>query len=124
MGDCVRLMSSTKGCFLTHVTLSPAFIAGVTNPIFESFDSWDVLCDISNGRIAVSKDIVSRYPVTATALSTHTGLLSRTGTLKSESSAADEEMGRMSTNAQKGDFNPKTDNSDNLFIEDVRHDSI
>lgn len=37
---------------------SPGFIAGVTNPTFEDHSSWwDVLCNISTGKITVSKDI-------------------------------------------------------------------
>ncbi|CAO3671704.1 unnamed protein product [Rhizopus stolonifer] len=36
----------------------PGFIAGVTNPTYEEHTSWwDVLCNISTGKITVSKDI-------------------------------------------------------------------
>jgi hypothetical protein len=97
----------------------PGFIAGVTNPIFESYDSWDVLCDISTGRIAVSKDIVQTNPITAPAFSGHV-LVARSGTLKAEASLpSEEELGRLPTTA-RGDYTSKADSTDNLFIEDVR----
>ena len=35
----------------------PGYIAGVTNPIFESAGNWDLLCDIGTGRMVVHKDI-------------------------------------------------------------------
>ncbi|KAI8884579.1 spindle pole body interacting protein [Backusella circina FSU 941] len=36
----------------------PGFIAGVTNPTYEEHTSWwDVLCNISTGKITVSKDV-------------------------------------------------------------------
>ncbi|KAI8461707.1 docking domain of Afi1 for Arf3 in vesicle trafficking-domain-containing protein [Phakopsora pachyrhizi] len=36
----------------------PAYIAGVTNPIFELHtESWDVFCNIGTGKISISKDI-------------------------------------------------------------------
>ena len=39
---------------------SPGFIAGVTNPTYEEHTAWwDVLCNISTGKITVSKDIES-----------------------------------------------------------------
>ncbi|CDS05066.1 hypothetical protein LRAMOSA07595 [Lichtheimia ramosa] len=38
----------------------PGFIAGVTNPTYEEHTAWwDVLCNISTGKITVSKDIES-----------------------------------------------------------------
>ncbi|KAJ2960119.1 hypothetical protein NQZ79_g4476 [Umbelopsis isabellina] len=41
----------------------PGFIAGVTNPTFEDHSSWwDVLCNISTGKITVSKDIEPLVP--------------------------------------------------------------
>jgi hypothetical protein len=99
----------------------PGYIAGVTNPIFESFGSWDILCDISTGRIAVSKDILQSHPVTAPALSNHI-LVARSGTLKAEASLpSEEELGRLPSSApQRGDYTSKADSTDNLFIEDVR----
>ncbi|CEI89229.1 hypothetical protein RMCBS344292_03595 [Rhizopus microsporus] len=44
----------------------PGFIAGVTNPTYEEHTSWwDVLCNISTGKITVSKDINSTSPVSS-----------------------------------------------------------
>ncbi|OBZ67772.1 Protein mesA [Grifola frondosa] len=40
----------------------PGYIAGVTNPIFESAGNWDLLCDINASRIVISKDIHTNYP--------------------------------------------------------------
>jgi hypothetical protein len=38
--------------------IRPGYIAGVTNPIFESRPKWwDVLCNISTGKITVSSEI-------------------------------------------------------------------
>jgi hypothetical protein len=40
--------------------ISPGFIAGVTNRIFEDHSLWwDVLCNIDTGKITVSKDIAT-----------------------------------------------------------------
>ncbi|KAG8702880.1 hypothetical protein FRC08_003195 [Ceratobasidium sp. 394] len=35
----------------------PYFIAGASNPVFETVPVWDVLCNINTGRITVHKDI-------------------------------------------------------------------
>ncbi|KAI9314845.1 docking domain of Afi1 for Arf3 in vesicle trafficking-domain-containing protein [Dichotomocladium elegans] len=41
----------------------PGFIAGVTNPTYEEHTAWwDVLCNISTGKITVSKDIDLNHP--------------------------------------------------------------
>ncbi|KAJ7049952.1 docking domain of Afi1 for Arf3 in vesicle trafficking-domain-containing protein [Mycena amicta] len=40
----------------------PAYIAGVTNPIFKASPTWDLLLDISVGSVTVAKDIFSTYP--------------------------------------------------------------
>ena len=38
--------------------IRPGYIAGVTNPIFESRPGWwDILCNISTGKITVSSEI-------------------------------------------------------------------
>ncbi|KAI0792369.1 docking domain of Afi1 for Arf3 in vesicle trafficking-domain-containing protein [Abortiporus biennis] len=97
----------------------PAYIAGVTNPIFESSGSWDLLIDVSSGRMVVSKDIMNTYPATTGPPVSH--VFTRTGTLKTESSmGSEEEIVRSSK-----DFNPdkkveiKTDVADTLFMEDI-----
>jgi hypothetical protein len=70
----------------------------------------------------VSKDIHSSHPPSGT----HTGppsILTRSGTLKAESSVGSEdELGRLpgrEKETQKSDFTAKADNADNIFIEDV-----
>lgn len=98
----------------------PGYIAGVTNPIFESAGEWDLLCDISSSRMVVSKDIMMHHPPTAVVPPTHP--LNRTATLKTEGSmGSEEDMIRPSKDLpqaeRKGEN--KSDN-DNLFMEDVR----
>lgn len=100
----------------------PAYIAGVTNPIFESGGSWDLLCDVAGGRMIVSKDIHSSHPPSGI----HSGppsTLTRAGTLKAESSiGSEDELGRLpgrEKETQKSDFTAKADNADNVFIEDI-----
>jgi hypothetical protein len=81
-----------------------------------------VLCDISTGRITVSKDINTTYPPAPPGLSAHT-LIVRSGTLKAEASlGSEEDMNKASQggSAQKSDYTAKSDSIDNLFIEDVR----
>lgn len=103
----------------------PAYIAGVTNPIFETSGSWDLLMDIGTGRVVVSKDIHISFPVIATAPAI-IPLLPRAAAIRSENSAAsEEEIARIATRdgaqtSQKSDFTARPDSLDNLFIEDVR----
>ncbi|KAG5639106.1 hypothetical protein H0H81_006695 [Sphagnurus paluster] len=94
----------------------PAYIAGVTNPIFETSRAWDLLLVIGSGTVTVAKDIHTTYPVSPTPTFA-APVLSRTGTLKTESSiGSEEDAGRVGAN-QGG----KTDtNADRLFIEDIR----
>ncbi|KAJ7571850.1 docking domain of Afi1 for Arf3 in vesicle trafficking-domain-containing protein [Mycena floridula] len=95
-----------------------AYIAGVTNPIFESSRAWDLLLDISTGSVTVAKDILTTWPVSPLPFSgssmTRVGtgaLVNKSGTLKAEGSIPDD----------KGEFTAKSDNNgDNLFIEDIR----
>ena len=100
----------------------PGFIAGVTNPIFESAGSWDLLCDVGTGRMVVHKDIHSSWPVTNTPAPLGGGLM-RTGTMKVEGSVASEEdTGRVPGQPinQGGRNEGKADTIDNVFMEDVR----
>jgi hypothetical protein len=95
---------------------SPAYIAGVTNPIFEASRAWDLLLDISTGNVTVAKDIHGTYPVSA-ILGVGGPLTPRTGTLKAEGSFGEDDV---KGKEGKGDFVAKADhNADNLFIEDV-----
>ena len=101
---------------LLFFSSSPGYIAGVTNLIFESSKSWDLLCDVSTGRMVVSKDISTNYPYSPPP-SLAPQLVNRTGTLKAESSiGSEEEFGKL-----RSDFSgSKSENYDNMFMEDVR----
>lgn len=87
----------------------------MTNLIFESSKSWDLLCDVSSGRMVVSKDISTSYPYSPPP-TLAPQLTNRTGTLKAESSiGSEEEFGKL-----RSDYtSSKTDNYDNTFMEDV-----
>lgn len=99
----------------------------MTNPIFESAGSWDLLCDVGTGRMTVHKDIHNAWP--PVPLPTAPGLLlPRAGTLKAEGSmSSEDDIGRISNQPRdtkepqgsKSDFVAKADSADNIFIEDV-----
>lgn len=107
----------------------PAYIAGVTNPIFETSGSWDLLMDVGTGRVVVSKDIHISFPVVAVPPAIMP-LIPRTGIVRAENSgASEEEIARIATrdgaqSNQKSDFAARPDSLDNVFIEDVRVFSI
>jgi hypothetical protein len=72
----------------------------------------------------VSKDIHASHPPSGTQV--HAGapsILTRSGTLRAESSiGSEDDLGRLpgrEKEAQKSDFTAKADNADNVFIEDV-----
>ncbi|KAI0631091.1 spindle pole body interacting protein [Trametes polyzona] len=99
----------------------PGYIAGVTNPIFETAGSWDLLCDIGTNRMVVSKDIHINHPA---SWSSSNPLIIRTGTVKAEGSVGSEEDAvRVQTkeggSVQKTEFAGRPDSADNIFIEDV-----
>ncbi|KAI0044953.1 spindle pole body interacting protein [Auriscalpium vulgare] len=99
----------------------PAYIAGVTNPIFEASGSWDLLCDIGAGRMVVSKEIHISHPPTGPPTGAPP-LMIRTGTLKAESSiGSEDDIARLASRDkdQKSDFTAKADNPDNVFVEDI-----
>ena len=99
--------------------ISPAYIAGVTNPIFEASRAWDLLLDISTGSVTVAKDIHTTYPATVT-VGLGGPLLTRSGTLKAESSiTSEDELVRMAKEGSKTELG-KDYNADKVFIEDVR----
>ncbi|TFK74262.1 mesa protein [Pluteus cervinus] len=102
----------------------PAYIAGVTNPIFESIGAWDLLLDIGSGTVTVSKDIHTNHPPLHN-IDVKPKLITRTGTLKAEASVGSEdEIGRALNAAKenvKSDSGAKMDNNaDRTFIEDIR----
>jgi hypothetical protein len=100
----------------------------VTNPIFESSGSWDLLCDVGGGRIVVSKDVHSSHPPSGVQVVQPSTTLNRNGTLKAESSiGSEDDLGRMpgrEKETPKSDFTAKADSADNVFIEDVRAQEI
>lgn len=100
----------------------PGYIAGVTNPIFESSNSWDLLCDVGSGRMVVSKDIHSNYPLIATGIPP-VQLIMRSGTLKAEGSLTSEEdfvrPSKDLTAVQKAELLGKAETTDNLFMDDI-----
>ncbi|KAJ7090911.1 mesa protein [Mycena belliarum] len=101
----------------------PAYIAGVTNPIFKSSPTWDLLLDISTGSVTVARDIHITYPVSA-GMPLGVPNIVRSATFSTESSLGSEEdivrAGNVKDGA-KSDFVVKADNNaDNLFIEDIK----
>ncbi len=120
-----RTMALHESLRVRDTAASPGFIAGVTNPIFESSGCWDLLCDVAAGRMVVSKDIHSSHP----PVGNHAGMsstLARNGTLRAESSiGSEDDLGRLpgrENQASKSDFTgftAKADNADNVSIEDV-----
>ncbi|KJA19960.1 hypothetical protein HYPSUDRAFT_43867 [Hypholoma sublateritium FD-334 SS-4] len=96
----------------------PAFIAGVTNPIFETSRQWDLFLDISTGNVTVSKDIHSTYPPSNT-IGIAGPFITRTGTLKAESSVGSEDdIAKLAKEGTKTDVSK--DNADKMFIDDIR----
>lgn len=96
----------------------PAYVAGVTNPIFESGGSWDLLFDVGSGRVIVSKDIHANFP--PISIPSPPALL-RSGTFKAESSmAGEDEFGKL-PGREGSNSTAKSDHPDNIFMEDVRH---
>lgn len=92
----------------------PAYIAGVTNPIFESSRAWDLLFDISSGSVTIAKDIHTNYPPVTPAYGAP--LITRSGTIKAETlMGPDAEFERREGTKNEG----ITTNSDKIFIEDV-----
>ncbi|KAJ6591341.1 docking domain of Afi1 for Arf3 in vesicle trafficking-domain-containing protein [Mycena sp. CBHHK59/15] len=99
----------------------PAYIAGVTNPIFKSSPTWDLLLDISTGSVTVARDIHSTYPTSA-GMPLGVPSMVRSATFNTEISlGSEEDMGRAGKDGAKTDFVAKADNNaDNLFIEDIK----
>lgn len=94
----------------------------MTNPIFESSRAWDLLLVIGAGTVTVAKDIHVTYPVSGNP-TLGPALLTRTGTVKAESSFGSEDDAGRAVGAKEGgksEFVAKTDNNaDKIFIEDV-----
>ena len=125
MGKGVRRIISYLIFFhlnLMHCAHRPGYIAGVTNPIFETTGSWDLLCDIGTGRMMVHKDIYTSWPLTQA--SPPSVIQPRSGILRAEASPAGEDELRANLQSREGqsgrtEIVAKSDNTDNIFIEDV-----
>ncbi|KAF8343108.1 docking domain of Afi1 for Arf3 in vesicle trafficking-domain-containing protein [Cantharellus anzutake] len=91
------------------MTSVPGFIAGVTNPVFESMNCWDVFCNLETGKITVYKDI--KLPVTAANLAPQPP-----STVPRSGSASGDEL---INGIAKGDFTARPDSFDNQFIEEI-----
>ncbi|KAF8973314.1 docking domain of Afi1 for Arf3 in vesicle trafficking-domain-containing protein [Flammula alnicola] len=113
---CVSSAHLVLSSFSFHA--SPAFIAGVTNPIFETSRQWDLFLDISTGNVTVAKDIHSTYPAMAT-IGLAGPLITRSGTLKAESSiGSEDDIAKLAKEGAKTDISK--DNADKMFIDDIR----
>ena len=103
----------------------------MTNPIFESSGSWDVLFDIGTSRVIISKDINVNCPPSTVPTGGSASLsgnavaatnFARSGPLKAEASLGIDDDGRVGKDTpqtSKNEFVAKADSPDNLFIEDV-----
>lgn len=102
---------------------TPAYIAGVTNPIFETSGSWDLLMDIGTARVVVHKDIHISFPTTMAPPALVNPMMPRP--IKAENSTGSEDdIQRIATRDgkdgnQKSEFAAKQDSLDNMFIEDL-----
>ncbi|KAJ8454929.1 hypothetical protein ONZ45_g19115 [Pleurotus djamor] len=108
---------------ILRFALRPAYIAGVTNPIFESLRMWDVLFDIASGQVTVSKTIFSAYPLVHLPQIGGTSLVSRMAAPTRQESVvgADNDATKLpATNGVKPEFLTRSEASmDSLFIEDI-----
>lgn len=100
-----------------------AYIAGVTNPIFETSGSWDLLMDIGTARVVVHKDIHISFPTTMAPPALVNTMMPRP--IKAENSTGSEDdIQRIATRDgkdgnQKSEFAARQDSLDNMFIEDL-----
>ncbi|KAG8914716.1 hypothetical protein FRC02_004857, partial [Tulasnella sp. 418] len=105
----------------------PGFIAGVTNPIYETIPMWDVLCNIETGKITVHKDIRAVAPSPASFPPPPT-LNPRSGVVVN--AVGDDEMGRLGKEKDGGPGNgagstssgivSRPDSYDVQFVEEIR----
>lgn len=93
----------------------PGFIAGVTNPIYESTPGWDILCNIESGKITVNKDIQSPA-ANASLFPQPPSMLPRQGSTGAVGS--DEDLRLPVPNGAP--TSKAGDNYDTMFIDEVR----
>lgn len=79
---------------------------------------WDVLCNIETGKITVNKDIRPAGPPPS-LFPSPPPLIPRSGTIRSDSTAFEEELAAPRRESQDKEFIAKSDNPDNLFMEDI-----
>ncbi|KAI8376380.1 docking domain of Afi1 for Arf3 in vesicle trafficking-domain-containing protein [Radiomyces spectabilis] len=95
----------------------PGFIAGVTNPTYEEHTGWwDVLCNITTGKITVSKDI-EVSSLSARKFSIHSSLEENFGSISLGRAAAMNAAN--SQNNKTDDKNAKEKDMDTEFMNDV-----
>lgn len=108
---------------------SPGYIAGVTNPIYESLPIWDILCHIDTGKIIVHKDIapvqpaMSSFPAPPT-LNIKSGQVTSVGDDESRASVQMTAAmmvggGALGATGVKSEQAGKSDNYDLGFVEEV-----
>ncbi|KAG8943544.1 hypothetical protein FRC04_002832 [Tulasnella sp. 424] len=107
----------------------PGYIAGVTNPIYESLPIWDILCHIDTGKIIVHKDIapvqpaMSSFPAPPT-LNIKSGQVTSVGDDESRASVQMTAAmmvggGALGATGVKSEQAGKSDNYDLGFVEEL-----
>ncbi|KZT60916.1 spindle pole body interacting protein [Calocera cornea HHB12733] len=88
------------------------YIAGVTNPIFETFSTWDILCNIETGQIVVNKNI--KQPTYSPVL-----VSSTFGRQQREGDDDRESLNAVNGAPSRADNAGRPDAADNAFMEDI-----
>lgn len=107
----------------------PGYIAGVTNPIYESLPIWDVLCHIDTGKITVHKDIAPVQPAISSfpappSLNIKSGQVTSVGDDESRASVQMTAAmmvggGALGATGVKSEQAGKSDNYDLGFVEEL-----
>ncbi|KAG8922709.1 hypothetical protein FRC01_013697 [Tulasnella sp. 417] len=107
----------------------PGYIAGVTNPIYESLPIWDVLCHIDTGKITVHKDIAPVQPAISSfpsppSLNMKSGQVTSVGDDESRASVQMTAAmmvggGSLGATGVKSEQAGKSDNYDVGFVEEL-----
>ncbi|KAG8983591.1 hypothetical protein FRB90_005891, partial [Tulasnella sp. 427] len=107
----------------------PGYIAGVTNPIYESLPIWDIMCHIDTGKVTVQKDIspvqpaISSFPAPPT-LNVKSGQVTAVGEDESRASVQMTAAmmvggGSLGATGVKSELAGKSDNYDHGFVEEL-----
>lgn len=97
----------------------PGYIAGVTNPIFENKDWWDLMCNTTTGKMTVHKNInaaappLAHFPAVPSVASVPppSASLPRQETIAAAGGQDDEREGKQAK--------AREDHPDNQFMEEV-----